>query len=129
MKQLAMAITIALGLAGCHRADLATVYTEEGVRAAEGVWDSAYRERLAYCQAQYAPKTAEAEECFGDWYDADADVETAVGAVVASLRAYWVARAAGGSPSWIDVAAQVQSILADLPPEAAEIFSRVKGIK
>lgn len=128
MKTVRLAV-LALTLAGCARSDLATVYTEDGVRAAEGVWDSGYRERLAYCQAQYEPQTPEAEECFGGWYDADAEVEKAVGSVVAILRAYWVARAAGESPSWSEVAAQVQSILSDLPPEAGAIFSRVKGIK
>lgn len=126
---LALAAVLLLLVGGCARADLATVYTEDGVRAAEQVWDASYRERLAYCQAQYKPKTPEAEECFGGWYDGDAHVETAVGSIVGILRAYWLARASGGSPSWAEVATQVAAIVNELPPEARAVFQRVKGIK
>lgn len=113
---------------GCAAADKATVWTEQGLAAAEQQWHQAYVERLAYCVSVAEPATPEAEACFGDWYDADAKVQTAVGTSVGVLRTYWTARAAGESGDWAEVARRITEIVADLPPLAAEPFQRVKGI-
>ena len=123
----------AIGLilfAGCTVAgrDRSVVYAEEGFVAAERQWHLRYNERLGQCAEAYPPGSEGAEECFGSYYDADAHVETAVKTVVSLLRAYWVARAAGKSPDWAEVAAQVTKIIRDLPPEARQYFERVKGL-
>lgn len=118
---------VLIGAFGC--ANRAAIYTETGIRAAEKSWDGAYRERADQCEHLHEPRTPAMEECFGDYFDADAKVGTALESVVAILRGYWVARAAGEKPDWKEVIRQVQEIMDELPPEAKEYFERVKGLK
>jgi hypothetical protein len=128
--KLGLLLTLGLSL-GCATAvrDRAVLYTEEGLEAAELVWDAEFQRRLLECERRYAPRTDEAEACFGTTYDADARVSTAVRAAVALLRSYWAARAMGQSPDWRHVALQVHTIVQDLPPEVREIFARVRGLR
>ena len=129
MKRVLIAFTVALGLSGCAGANKATIYTENGFRSAEGEWDQLYRAKAEDCEDEFARNTPEMEACFGGFYDADGKVEDAVRSVVALLRSYWAARAAGGQPDWLAVAKQIDAILAELPPEAARVFSLVKGVE
>lgn len=115
-------------LFGCAAADKALVYTENGLRAGEQSWDGHYRSEAARCEKLHETETPEMETCFGDTYDADGKVETAVKSAVALLRAYWTARAAGQNPDWAAVAQQIKAILDDLPPEAVAYFAKVSGL-
>lgn len=128
---LGLALLLVSFLAGCAHSDRGMVWTEEGLTAAESEWDRLYRDRAVLCESQHKPKTPEMEECFGEWYGADARVEQAVGVAVAALRAYWVARARQVDPAkpWIDVAAEIAGLVSDLPPPARKVFERVKGVK
>lgn len=119
---------LAILLVGCAASDKALVYTENGLRAGEGAWDGHYRSEAKRCEKLHEPETPEMEVCFGQTYDADAKVETAIKSAVALLRAYWTARAAGKNPNWAQVAQQVKAILDELPPEALAYFEKVKGI-
>ena len=117
---------------GCSTAlrDRGAVWTEQGLEAAELQWDERFHERLDECRSQFAPATPAAEQCFGEWHDADEDVNTAVRAAVAVLRTYWTARAAGSKdPGWSETQAQVAQIVADLPPLPREYFERIKGLR
>jgi hypothetical protein len=125
MKRLLLACCV---LFGCAAADKALVYTENGLRAGEQSWDGHYRSEATRCEKLHEPETPDMETCFGDTYDADAKVETAIKSAVALLRAYWTARAAGQSPDWGAVAQQVKAILDDLPPEAVAYFAKVSGL-
>lgn len=125
MKRLLLASCV---LFGCAAADKALIYTENGLRAGEQSWDGHYRGEATRCETLHEPETPDMEACFGDTYDADAKVATAVESAVALLRGYWTARAAGKNPDWPAVAQQVQAILADLPPEAAAFFAKVSGL-
>lgn len=105
-----------------------TVYTSETIlEAADVAWDTAYHVKLEACKAKYAPRTPEAEACFGPWYDADAKVRNVMGKVADVLVEYWSARKRGEKPSWPTVAAKVIALLQELPPEAAGYFEDVKG--
>lgn len=127
---LCLGATLALtACAGQNRGDTATVYTETGIRLAEEQWDRVYRDRADHCKTKHEPMTPGMEGCFGRYYDADGKVEDAVRGIVALLRTYWTARAAGERPNWWRVAEQVSQIVDDLPPEAAEIFKRVEGLR
>lgn len=133
MRQVAgfWAIPCLLALAfvgGCAGSDKATVYTEDGLRAAEGGWDAYYRAEASRCEKLHEPQTPEMEACFGATYDADAKVAKAVESAVGLLRAYWVARAAGEKPDIASVLRQVQELVQDLPPEAKKYFDRVRGL-
>lgn len=118
-----------LPLVGCAAMDRASVYTEGGVEAAEKGWDRHFHERADECESKFEPKTPAMEGCFGDTYDADAAVERGVRSIVALLRVYWTARAAGESPDWGATLSQVVKIIDDLPPEAKAFFDKVRGIK
>lgn len=126
---LGLVFALLLGCASAQRADRALVYTEQGIEAAEQLWDAHYRGRLAYCKARHAPGTDGARECFGPTYEVDARVGAAVHAAVAALREYWHARANGGAPSWADTVRQVRLLLQGLPPEARDYFDRIEGLK
>lgn len=128
MKRTLIAIAVAFGLGGCAHLDRATIYTENGLELAEQEWDHAYRDRSAFCQSMHTPASPGMEECFGDWFDADAKVEDALRSAIAALRAYWLARAAGEKPDWAETARQVMEAFDALPPEAAEYFERVRGL-
>jgi len=53
-----------------------------------------------------------------------------VRAIVALLRTYWTARAAGESdPGWAETQARVAAIVGDLPPLSREYFERIKGLR
>ncbi len=118
-----------LSLSACATtSNKVAVYTENGLRAGEQSWDGHYRSEAARCEKLHEPKTPEMETCFGDTYDADAKVATAIKSAVALLRTYWTARAAGQKPDWATVMKQVQEILNDLPPEAADYFKKVAGL-
>lgn len=125
-----LACLACVAIASCSRplADRATVFTEMGFTAAEQQWDAVYWERLRYCRSVAAPRTPEAEQCFGAYVAADTKVETAVRTAVALLRAYWTARAAGKQPDWRVVADRVAGIVRDLPPEARQYFEWIQGI-
>jgi len=125
MKRLALASCVLLG---CAAADKALIYTENGIVAGEKAWDTAYRAQADDCESKFEPATPAMEDCFGDFFDANAKVATAVKAAVAVLRTYWTARAAGETPDWPTVVKEVGKIIEDLPPEAAEYFKKVKGI-
>ena len=117
---------------GCSVAlrDRATVYTERGITAAAEAYHEAYHEKLADCSMRFAPRTPGAEQCFGAWYDADANVDVAVRSAVALLRTYWTARAAGKSdPGWRETQTRVAALIRDLPPVARQYFERVEGIR
>lgn len=117
---------------GCSVAlrDRGVVYTELGLTAAAEQWDDAYHERLKHCKASFEPETPEAETCFGEWFDADAKVDTALRSAIALLRTYWTARAAGESdPGWRETSTRVAALIRDLPPVARQYFERIKGIK
>ena len=122
-------LCLVLLLSGCATADRALVYSEDGLRAAEGAWDKYYNAKASECSEQFQPKTPEMEQCFGKTFDADAKVGVAVQSAVTLLRSYWVARAAGQKPDWKIVMQQVNEIVQDLPPDVREIFNRVKGIR
>jgi len=123
----ALRVVVLVALSGC--ANMAAVYTENGLDAADSVWDAYYRDRLAYCQQHHAAGTPGAVSCFGPTADADDAVGVAVETAVGLLRGYWVARAAGEHPDFAQVLGQVNAIVADLPPEARQIFQRVKGFQ
>lgn len=110
-------------------ANQAAVYTEDGLRAAAGTWDAAYKAKAADCESKHEPATPEMEGCFGAYFDADAKVGTALEAAVAILRTYWVARAAGEKPDIKALTKQLADIIEDLPPEAKEFFERVRGLR
>jgi hypothetical protein len=122
-------LTIALLLCfGCAHGNRAALYTEDGLRAAESAWDAYYRAEAARCERLHEPRTPEMEACFGNTYDADGRVGTAVQSAVSLLRAYWAARAAGGRPDLQALLQQVAAIVRDLPPEARAYFDKVKGL-
>ena len=114
-------------VSGC--ANAAAVYTEGGLRAGAGAWDVAYKAKAAECESKHEPATPAMEGCFGAHFDADAKVGIAIEAAVAVLRTYWVARAAGEKPDVKKLAAELSTIIEDLPPEVRVYFDRVKGLK
>lgn len=118
----------AFALPACAASDKATVYTEEGLRAAEQGWDGAYEAEASRCEKLHEPKTPGMEECFGKTYDADAAVAIAVQSAVALLQGYWRRRAAGEKPDFAQILKEVQALVDDLPPEAKEYFDRVRGL-
>lgn len=124
----ALIFSLAL-LGGCaaSKKDRTVLFTENGLRSAEAVWDTAYHTKLEYCQSRHEPKTEGAEKCFGPWYDADAQVSAVVKKAAELLRLYWEARARGEEPSWLDVVQQVAAMVASLPPDARAFFERVQG--
>ena len=126
LRRLPLLVVLLVG--ACAASDKALVYTEEGLRAAEQGWDGHYDSEADRCEKLHDPQTPEMETCFGDTYDADAAVAKVVQSAVALLRGYWVARAAGETPDFASVVAQVQALVDDLPPEAKKYFERVKGI-
>lgn len=121
---------VACVLLGCKPAqvDRAVVYTEEGITAAERMWDVEFHHKLDECMQRCEPATPCAEACFGPMFEADKQVFFAVRTMVSLLRGYWVARAAGKSPDWAAVMSQIAQIVGDLPPPARQYFERVKGI-
>lgn len=117
-----------LVLVGCAVSNKAMVITENGLRAGEKSWDAHYRSEAERCEGLYEPKTPEMEDCFGETYDADAEVAKAIEAAVALLRAYWLARSQGKTPDWNALMSDVQAIIQDLPEPAREFFQRVQDI-
>lgn len=124
----ALVISLAVAAPACAASDKATVYTEEGLRAAEQGWDGHYNAEADRCEKLHEPETPAMEKCFGHTYDVDAVVATAVKSAVALLRGYWTARAAGKSPDLAKVLAEIQVLVDDLPPEAKKYFDRVRGL-
>jgi len=123
-----LAAVLVLLASGC--ANRAVLYTEQGLEAVEQVWDAEYYRHLDECRGQYAPRTPEAEVCFGSIYDLDAKIGIAVSSAVAVLRAYWTARALGeDGPSWSETIERVRAILDALPLEIQERFDRVAKIR
>lgn len=121
-------ITIwAVCMFGC--ASAAAIYTEQGLEAAEARWHGEFVAKLHACEAKHAAGTDSARACFGPMLAADTAVGIAVEAAVAALREYWAARAAGERPDWREVAIRVGGSIAALPPEAAEVFQRVRGVR
>jgi hypothetical protein len=132
---IALVSVVVLGLllavgAGCtmKSRDRTVYYSETGIAAADLAWDTAYRAKLAACESKFEPQTPGAEACFGGWYDADGKVEKAVEKAAGVLRLYWSQRAAGETPSWAKVAAELVRIMGGLPPEAEKYFQRVRGL-
>lgn len=124
-------IALSLGLicsVSCAVSDKASVYTEEGLRAAEQGWDGYYNAEADRCESLHEPETSGMEKCLGSTYDADAAVAMVVKSAVVLLRGYWVARAAGENPDIAEILSQIQGLIDDLPPEAKKYFDRVKGI-
>lgn len=119
---------LAVALPACAASDKATIYTEEGLRAAEQGWDGYYNSEGDRCERLHEPKTPGMEECFGDTYDADAAVALVVQNAVALLQTYWRARAAGDKPDLMSILKEVQTLIDDLPPEAKKYFDRVRGL-
>ena len=129
MFRLAAAVALPLAACASSTGDRAVVYSEESLALAELAWDAAYRARAEFCESKYEPKTPEMEDCFGAWYDADADVARALETSVAILRAYWRARAAGKNPSWAEVVSQINAALADLPKEAQDVIRKALEVR
>ena len=127
MRSRLQSIVLMFAVSGC--ANAAAVYTEGGLRAGAGAWDTAYRTKAVDCESKHEAATPAMEGCFGAYFDADAKVGTAIETAVAILRTYWVARAAGEKPDVKRLAADLATIIEDLPPEAREFFDRVKGLK
>ena len=119
----------AVFFAGCLHTDRVMVLTEAGVRAAEAQWDAHYYQVLKSCSDRFPAGTEEAKTCFGPTYEANKKTEAAVITVVTALRLYWTARAAGEDPDWKRTAAQIASVVGDLPPDVRQYFERVQGIK
>lgn len=128
MRNVLLTLFFALFVSGCATGR-AAVYTENGLRAAEGQWDVYYNDRLSYCQKNHEAGSAGAEKCFGKTYDTNKKVNTAIRGSVLILRTYWLARAAGENPDLSRVVRDIKALVEDLPLEAKNIFSRVKGIK
>lgn len=128
MRNAFLTLFFALFVSGCATGR-AAVYTETGLRAAEGQWDNYYNEKLSYCQRNHQAGSPGAEQCFGKTYDTNKKVNTAVRGSVFILRTYWLARAAGEKPDLERVVRDIKALVDGLPPEAKDIFSRVKGIK
>lgn len=123
-----LSIVLLLFCSACAASNKIAVYTENGLTAGEQIWDVHYRSEAARCEKLHEPKTSGMEQCFGDTYDADAKVATAIQSAVALLRTYWTARAAGEKPDWAETLKQVQAIIDGLPPEAVGYFKRVAGL-
>lgn len=124
--------TVLLAATGCTtlQRDKATVYTEEGLRAAETAWDADYHARADECDSKHEPETPAMEACFGEWYDADEVVADVVQVSVAALRVYWTARASGEKDvSFTETMGQIVTAVEGLPPIAKKYFERVKGMK
>lgn len=121
-------ILAACVMTACAASDKGTVYTEEGLRAAEQGWDTNYNAQATHCAKLHEPKTPEMEECFGRTYDVDAAIGVAVESAVALLQGYWRRRAAGEKPDLAQVLKEVQALVDGLPPEAKEYFDRVRGL-
>lgn len=121
-------LALVLLASACAGSDKKSIYTEEGLRAAEQGWDGYYNTEADRCESLHEPKTPQMEACLGATYDADAVVAKVVQAAVAILRGYWIARAQGEDPDFAAVFKQIQALIDDLPPEAKTYFHRVKGI-
>lgn len=109
-------------------ANAAMLYTEQGLEAADAVWDQHFYATLDECSSKHAAGTDGARACFGPTFEADRKVEHVVTSVVTLLRTYWIARAAGADPDWRETARRVAELVASLPPEARGVFDRVKGL-
>jgi hypothetical protein len=127
-SRLVLPLALALVMPACAASDKATIYTEEGLRAAEQGWDGNYNAEGDRCENLHEPKTPGMEDCFGKTYDADAAVALVVKSAVALLRGYWRRRAAGEKPDLAQVLKEVQALVDELPPEAKKYFDRVKGL-
>lgn len=113
--------------AGLPRADVPVLWTETGLRAASDTYHDVYMAKLEECASEAAPATPEAQECFGEWAKTDALVNDILAAAVSTLRAYWIARAAGERPDWAQTMADVTQLIGSMPTLARGYFERVKG--
>jgi len=100
------------------------VHTENGLRVGNEVWDEHYNKKLDECEEVAAPKTPEAEECFGPTFDQNKKVGIAIKSSVAVLRTFWAGYAAGKNPKELrNILGELPAIVNDLPDEF------FKGIK
>jgi hypothetical protein len=109
--------------------DRGMLVTEDGLAAAEELWDEEFYKQLDRCKSLHPPKTEQAEQCFGAVYDADRAVDFVVKTSVGLLRGYWRSRAAGAKPAYETVLLEVHALIDSLPAVARHFFLRVRGVR
>lgn len=122
----AIAISFVFLLSACSASFYArtAVYTENGLRVGNEVWDEHYNEKLEECKEVAEPETPEAEKCFGKTFDQNKKIGIALESSVAVLRTFWAAYAAGQDPKNLrEILGELPLIVNDLPDEF------FKGIK
>ena len=128
-------VALALGLAclGCSTLDRTAVRVERLVLVGSEEWDQIVDDAIADCRALDLPTPEERQDCIAPVMDTDTDVVApGVTAVVALLRAYWIASGSGaGYTERVAILGQIAAAASTLPPEAFEplIQSITRGRK
>lgn len=92
-------------------------------------WDQIVESTIADCRAQNLPTPEQREDCIAPIADKDAEiVAPGVTAVVALLRAYWIASGSGaGYTERAAILAQIAAAASTLPPEAFDALIQALG--
>jgi hypothetical protein len=111
--------TLLLCLSACSPNRL-FVRAEHALEVGSEAWDDRIDAKIAECRAQNLPTPVERAACVEPERTIDAEiVAPAMTAVVAALRAYWIAQAAGKvDPAELArILQDLREATADLPPE------------
>lgn len=126
----ALLLAIAFLASGCAGLKDETMFrVEQGITAGESGWNAAYDLKLDRCAAQYPPASPEAHDCFGPTFEADAYVSRVIVVAGKLIADYWRRRRDGESPDIAAMLAAISTAVAELPPEAKQYFSKIRGLQ